>query len=85
MFYVMMLRNKQVICHGGFSLEFMAYAKRSRLKKRDPYCHVEIVESRPDPTQPDPTQSRSGTPVPDPTIKKATRSRSPFSCSYSVF
>ena len=51
MFYVMMVRNKQVICHGGFSLEFMAYAKRSRLKKRDPYCHVEIVESRPNPTQ----------------------------------
>ena len=48
MYYVMMLRNKQVICHGGFSLEFMAYAKRSRLKKRDPYCHVEVVQSRPD-------------------------------------
>ena len=60
MFYVMMLRNGQATCHGGFSLEFQAYAKRSRLMKRDPYCHVEIVESRPDPTYPDPT-------YPDPT------------------
>ena len=50
MYYVMMLRNGQATCHGGFSLEFQAYAKRSRLKKRDPYCHVEIVQHRPDPT-----------------------------------
>jgi len=50
MFYVMVTRNDQVTCHGGFSLEFMAYAKRSRLRKRDPYCQIEIIESRPDPT-----------------------------------
>ena len=55
MFYVMMIRNEQVICHGGFSLEFQAYAKRSRLMKRDPYCRIEGF--KPDPTRldPDPT------------------------------
>jgi len=56
MYYVMMLRNGQATCHGGFSREFLAYAKRARLKKRDPYCHVEVVQPRPDlvPTRPSP-------------------------------
>ena len=50
MYYVMMIRNGQATCHGGFSLEFLAYAKRARLKKRDPYCYVEVVQPRPNPT-----------------------------------
>ena len=45
-YYVMVKRNKQISCHGGFSLEFAAYAKRKRLKKKDPYIEVEIKKKQ---------------------------------------
>ncbi len=44
MYYVMVRRNGKLSCHGGFSLEFAAYAKRKRLKNRDPYRQIEIKE-----------------------------------------
>jgi len=30
-------------CHGSYSHEFGAYAKKSRLKKASPYLDIEIV------------------------------------------
>ena len=45
MYYVMETFNKTVVCYGGFSHEFAAYAKRKRLKRRDPYRQIEIVKS----------------------------------------
>lgn len=45
MYYCMETFNNTVICHGGFSHEFAAYAKRKRLKKLDPYRQIEIVKS----------------------------------------
>jgi len=46
MYYVMVRRNGKLSCHGGFSLEFAAYAKRKRVKNRDPYQEVFIVKSQ---------------------------------------
>ena len=46
MYYVMVKRNKRISCHGGFSLEFAAYAKRKRLKKKDPYIEVEVKKKQ---------------------------------------
>lgn len=45
MYYVMVTYNKTVNCHGAFSHEFAAYAKKSRLKKQDPYRQIEIVKT----------------------------------------
>ena len=42
----MVRRNGKLSCHGGFSLEFAAYAKRKRVKNRDPYQEVFIVKSQ---------------------------------------
>ena len=44
MYYVMETFNKTVVCYGGFSHEFAAYAKRNRLKNRNPYRQIEIKE-----------------------------------------
>jgi len=46
MYYVMETNSdKTVTCHLGTSHSFWAYAKRKRLKKRDPYRQIEIVKS----------------------------------------
>ena len=44
MYYVFKSINGTVTCHGGYTLEFQAYAKKKRLKDKEPYADIEIVE-----------------------------------------
>lgn len=44
MFYVFRIINDKVTCHGAYSLEFHAYAKKKRLNNAEPYAEIEIVE-----------------------------------------
>ena len=46
MYYIMVTYNKTVNCYGAYSHEFAAYAKKSRLKKQDPYRQIEIVKGK---------------------------------------
>ena len=45
MYYVMLKApTGEIVCQGGFSHEFAAYAKQKRVRKQFPYRHVEIIK-----------------------------------------